>query len=49
MASQGIEDLEAGKVFFIVRYDYALVRFGDGSDNHVEVAPGFAGGATFRH
>jgi hypothetical protein len=47
--SQRIEDIEARKVFFIVRYNHALVCFGDGSDNHIQVASGFPCSAAFRH
>jgi hypothetical protein len=35
-------------MFFIVRYNHALVRFGDGSNDHIQVASGFPGGPTFR-
>jgi len=47
--SQRIEDIEARKVFFIVRYNHALVCLGDGSDNHIQVASGFSCSAAFRH
>ena len=47
--SPWIEDIEPRKVLFIVRYNHALVCFGDGSDNHIQVASGFPGSATFRH
>jgi hypothetical protein len=47
--SQRIEDLDARKVLFIIGYDYAIVHFGDGSDDHIQVASGFPDGATFRH
>src|SRR5580658_3801198 len=47
--SQRIEDIEARKVLFIVRYNHALVCFGDGSDNHIQITSGFPGSATFRH
>ena len=47
--SQRIEDFEARKVLFIVRYNHALVCFCDGGDNHIQVASRFPGGATFRH
>jgi hypothetical protein len=33
--SQRIKDIEAGKVLFVVGYSDALVRFGDGGDNHI--------------
>jgi hypothetical protein len=33
--SQRIEDLDARKVLFIIGYDYAIVYFGDGSDDHI--------------
>lgn len=33
----------------IVRYDYALVRFGNGCDDHIQVASGFPCSLTFRH
>jgi hypothetical protein len=47
--SQRIEDLDARKVLFVIGYDYAIVHFGDGSDDHIQVASGFSDGATFRH
>jgi hypothetical protein len=47
--SQRIEDLDARKALVIIGYDYAIVHFGDGSDDHIQVASGFPDGATFRH
>jgi len=35
-------------MFFIVRYNHALVRLGDGSNDHIQVASGFPDGPTFR-
>jgi hypothetical protein len=46
---QGINEIEAGKVFFVVGCNNAPVRFGDGGDNHIQVAPWFSRGATIRH
>lgn len=37
------------KVLFIVRDNYAVVRFSDGSDNHIQVASGLPGDAALRH
>ena len=43
-----IENIEARKVLLIVRYNHAFVGFGDRSDEHIQVAPGFPDGAPFR-
>jgi hypothetical protein len=44
-----LNGLRTSKVSFIVRDNYAVVRFGDGSDNHIQVASGLPCDATFRH
>ena len=35
--SQEIEDVKTRKMFFVVRYDHALVRFGDDSNDHIQI------------
>jgi len=46
---QRINELQASEVSFVFGDNHAIVRFGDGSDNHIGGAPGPSFRRAFGH